>query len=60
MNDTTAKAAVIYARFSSERQRDESIDDQVRVCREWCAREGVEVVRVYSDEAENIYHRGGE
>lgn len=51
MNDTTAKAAVIYARFSSERQRDESIDDQVRVCREWCAREGVEVVRVYSDRA---------
>ena len=51
MNDTTAKAAVIYARFSSERQRDESIDDQVRVCREWCAREGVEVVRVYSNRA---------
>ena len=51
MHDTTAKTAVIYARFSSERQRDESIDDQVRVCREWCAREGVEVVRVYSDRA---------
>ena len=25
-------ACVIYARFSSERQRDESIEDQVRVC----------------------------
>ena len=51
MHDTTAKTAVIYARFSSERQRDESIADQVRVCREWCAREGVEVVHVYSDRA---------
>lgn len=29
----------IYARFSSERQREESIEDQVRVCREWSSRE---------------------
>ena len=43
--------AVIYARYSSHSQRDESIEDQVRVCREAAAREGDEVVRVYADRA---------
>jgi site-specific DNA recombinase len=28
----------VYARFSSENQRDASIDDQVRLCREFVAR----------------------
>ena len=32
--------AVVYARFSCSKQREASIDDQLRVCREWCAREG--------------------
>ena len=31
--------AVVYARFSCSKQREASIDDQLRVCREWCARE---------------------
>lgn len=43
--------AVIYARFSSERQRDESIEDQVRVCTEEAERNGDRVVRVYADRA---------
>ena len=34
------KTAVIYARFSCSKQREASIDDQLRVCRDWCAREG--------------------
>lgn len=34
------KTAVIYARFSCNKQREASIDDQLRVCRDWCKREG--------------------
>lgn len=47
--DTTA--CVIYARFSSERQRDESIEDQVRVCSEWASAHGLAVVATYEDRA---------
>ena len=43
--------AAIYARFSTDMQRDASIDDQVRACREVAARHGVEVVEVYTDRA---------
>ena len=45
------KKAVIYARFSCNRQREASIEDQLRVCREWCAREGYAIVGEYSDYA---------
>jgi predicted site-specific integrase-resolvase len=31
--------AAIYARFSSDRQKDRSIDDQIALCRDLCARE---------------------
>lgn len=43
--------AVIYARFSCSKQREASIDDQLRVCREWCERERYDVVNVYTDYA---------
>lgn len=43
--------AVIYARFSCSKQREASIEDQLRVCREWCEREGHEVVAEYCDRA---------
>lgn len=43
--------AVIYARYSSHAQREESIEQQVDVCRAYCERRGLEVVRVYSDAA---------
>ncbi|MGL4549423.1 recombinase family protein [Eubacterium aggregans] len=42
---------VIYARFSSDNQRDESIDAQVRACKEYCKRNGMVLVKIYSDEA---------
>lgn len=41
----------VYARFSSEKQRDESIEDQERVCRMYAAANGMEVVAVYADRA---------
>ena len=43
--------AVIYARFSCSKQREASIDDQLRVCREWCKREGYAIVAEYCDYA---------
>ena len=43
--------AAIYARFSSSRQREESIEDQVRVCTERAMREGWDVGPVYADGA---------
>lgn len=45
------KTAVLYARYSSDKQREASIDDQLRVCNEFCAREGIEVLKVYADYA---------
>jgi site-specific DNA recombinase len=43
--------AVLYARFSSELQREASIEDQIRLCREKVERDGGKVVQVYSDKA---------
>lgn len=43
--------AVIYARYSSDLQRDASIDDQVRVCRARADKEGWQVVEVFADHA---------
>ena len=41
----------IYARYSSDSQRDASIEDQVRLCRERAEREHWTIVNVYSDHA---------
>ena len=41
----------LYARYSSDRQRDASIEDQLRQCRERVAREGWTIVETYSDRA---------
>ena len=45
--------AAIYARFSSSRQREASVEDQERVCRAYCDREGYDVVHVYADRAKS-------
>ena len=39
----------IYARYSSENQRDASIADQFRVCREFAQRQGWHIEREYID-----------
>ena len=41
----------LYARYSSDNQRDASIEDQLRQCRERAAREGWIIVETYSDRA---------
>lgn len=41
----------IYARYSSDKQREASIEDQVRLCKERAAREGWTVCSTYKDQA---------
>ncbi len=43
--------AVIYARYSTDLQREASIEDQVRVCRQRIKREGWKLGATYSDAA---------
>jgi len=45
-------AAAIYARYSSDLQREASIEDQIRICRERAAREGWPI---YKDTATAAY-----
>ena len=42
---------VLYLRYSSEKQTEQSIEGQERVCREFCSRNGYDVVDVYVDRA---------
>jgi site-specific DNA recombinase len=49
VNQENPMQAVIYARYSTDKQRDTSIDDQVRNCRAFAKREGWEVTEIYSD-----------
>jgi site-specific DNA recombinase len=62
MTNLTKKRAAIYARFSSDKQNDRSIDDQVAFCRGLCERAGYTVAHVYSDRAvsgASTVHRPG-
>ena len=43
----------LYARYSSDLQRAASIDDQLRICREYAARLGWTIVAVFTDAAES-------
>ena len=45
--------AAVYARFSSENQREQSIDDQIRVCRDFARRDSITILEehIYCDEA---------
>jgi site-specific DNA recombinase len=43
--------AVIYARYSSDLQREASIDDQIEVCRRYAEAQGWAIVETYKDPA---------
>ena len=45
------KKAVIYARYSSDRQTEQSIEGQLRVCNEFASRQGYPVIATYIDRA---------
>ncbi|MBB3018611.1 DNA invertase Pin-like site-specific DNA recombinase [Microvirga lupini] len=53
MKATTRTRAAIYARYSSERQHDRSVDDQIALARAFAEREGLTVVATYSDRAKS-------
>ena len=45
------KNAIIYARYSSERQSEQSIEGQIRVCKDFAERNGLRIVGTYIDRA---------
>lgn len=47
------RRAAIYARYSSDLQRSESIDAQIRACKYYAQRFDLEVVRIYADAAKS-------
>jgi len=47
----TIENAVIYARYSSSGQREESIEGQIRECKDFAARNNMRVIAEYSDHA---------
>lgn len=47
------KRAALYARYSSDNQRVESITAQLRATNEYCVKKGHQVVKEYVDEAES-------
>ena len=55
--------AAIYARYSSDNQREQSIEDQIRVCQNYARDKGIEILNghIYSDEARSgsIHNRKG-
>lgn len=46
------KRAVAYARYSSNNQREESIDAQLRAINDYCNKENVDLIEEYFDEAQ--------
>jgi site-specific DNA recombinase len=47
------KVAAVYARFSSDLQRDRSITDQFALCEGFAKREGIKIVARFSDRAKS-------
>lgn len=45
------KKGVIYARYSSDRQNEQSITGQVDVCKKWASNNDIEIIDIYYDEA---------
>jgi site-specific DNA recombinase len=50
-SESESLRAAIYARYSSEHQRQASIDDQIRLCKERVTAEGWHLVQVFRDAA---------
>ena len=42
---------IIYARFSSQSQNEQSIEAQIRICSEFAENKGIKIVNIYSDKA---------
>lgn len=53
---TDKKKAVLYLRYSSNNQTEQSIEGQRRVCEDYAKREGVTIIREYVDRATSASH----
>ena len=55
MNTDTVKKipVVVYARYSSENQRDESIEAQIRAAEQFCKQRNYEIIECYIDRAKS-------
>jgi site-specific DNA recombinase len=51
MEDSNMTRVALYARYSSDNQRDASIEDQLRLCRLHAERQGWTIVDIYHDRA---------
>ena len=49
--EVPAMTAVIYARYSSDNQREESIEGQIRECTAYAEKNGITIVKHYIDRA---------
>lgn len=49
--NTTMKGAVIYARYSCERQTEQSIEGQLRECYKYAEQNGLTIIHEYIDRA---------
>lgn len=47
------KKIAIYARYSSDNQREESIEAQIRAINEFCEKNNYKVIKIYTDEAKS-------
>lgn len=47
------KTAVIYARYSSDKQTEQSIEGQLRVCNEFAEKHDIVIVDTYIDHRTN-------
>lgn len=45
------KTAVIYARYSSDKQTEQSIEGQIRVCNEYAEKNNLKIIDIYVDRA---------
>lgn len=43
--------AIIYARYSSDKQREESIDGQLRICNDYARKNNISIIGTYIDRA---------
>ena len=53
------KTAVIYARYSSENQTEQSIEGQLRVCSEYAKSHDILILDTYIDRAKTAVVRNG-
>ena len=51
MTATPGLPAAIYARYSTDKQKDTSVEDQIRLCRRLCEQKGWQVTEVFTDHA---------